>query len=799
MIVYSSRQIKVGLKSFKEVNMYKKMRGILYVLLLCLMVFNVGCSGGKSNDKSNQSAVKSTNNKNNTNNTVEDKDDKTNDQQAMGRYIETPCGTIGDGANISELTLMEDGSIVVLDTLRGTLYNSKDNGETWTEEEVSAMSSVLTSPNCEITSAAVSNSGDIFFSYIPWDDVDDTKDSSPEKYVYITKENKKKELKLIISKKNNTWLQKAQFTSNNELYALNNSSELIKVNVNDESVEKVFEGESYLDTFTVDKTYIVAEGAYTGYIYNTETKELITNDTVLNEFFASTIKDTQLCELAISDEENSIYIACQAGVYRHVLNGNVMEQLVSGDLSNLGSPSNSATSLIIKEDGSFLIGYNSGELDTYSYNADVPTVPSNQIRVYSLYENKTIQQAIVNYRKNNPDVFIKVEIGVTGDDGVTRTDAIQKLNTSVLAGDGPDLIVLDGLPMNSYIEKEVLYDLTDVMKEIEESDKYFTKIIHAYEREKGLYGVPIKFQIPIIVGNEKEISKIDTLDKLSQLVKKLREGKNDTTTIIGGYTPGEVLNCLEVGCSASWLNNEGKLDEMLIKDYLTYTKSIYESEIKDLSEERISTEIKFLKEISKEVNGQIDKILTMVPQLTRKMYGDQQMVIGNINGIRDYQMLLAALSQDTSMSYKKIDMQSTNNFVPVGIVGVNAASKDMDTALDFYKSLFTVKLQEVDVDEGFPVNKSVFEKLAKGKTIVDSYIGSSDKNGKEISYHLTVPTDDEMKTLAKMADSLSTPSLMDITILDTVETYGEKVLSGEIGIDEGVRTIVQKVNLYLQE
>ena len=40
---------------------------------------------------------------------------------------------------------------------------------------------------------------------------------------------------------------------------------------------------------------------------------------------------------------------------------------------------------------------------------------------------------------------------------------------------------------------------------------------------------------------------------------------------------------------------------------------------------------------------------------------------------------------------------------------------------------------------------------------------------------------------------------MDSTIQDTVLTFGEKVLSGEISLEEGVKTIIQKVNLYLQE
>lgn len=55
---------------------------------------------------------------------------------------------------------------------------------------------------------------------------------------------------------------------------------------------------------------------------------------------------------------------------------------------------------------------------------------------------------------------------------------------------------------------------------------------------------------------------------------------------------------------------------------------------------------------------------------------------------------------------------------------------------------------------------------------------------------MTIPTDEEMKQLLEIAESLTTPSLMDSTIQDTVQTFGDKVLAGEISLDEGVKSIV---------
>ena len=46
-------------------------------------------------------------------------------------------------------------------------------------------------------------------------------------------------------------------------------------------------------------------------------------------------------------------------------------------------------------------------------------------------------------------VYVRYEVGMDGEDGVTKEDAIRKLNTRILAGDGPDVIILDGLPVDS--------------------------------------------------------------------------------------------------------------------------------------------------------------------------------------------------------------------------------------------------------------------------------------------------------------------------------------------------------------
>ena len=40
---------------------------------------------------------------------------------------------------------------------------------------------------------------------------------------------------------------------------------------------------------------------------------------------------------------------------------------------------------------------------------------------------------------------MNIEAGMSGDDSVTDTDALKVLNTEIMAGTGPDVLLLDGI------------------------------------------------------------------------------------------------------------------------------------------------------------------------------------------------------------------------------------------------------------------------------------------------------------------------------------------------------------------
>ena len=88
---------------------------------------------------------------------------------------------------------------------------------------------------------------------------------------------------------------------------------------------------------------------------------------------------------------------------------------------------------------------------------------------------------------------------------LTRTDAIKQLNTELLSGSGPDLIVMDGLSVEKYTDMGLLLPVDLNMSE----DAYFTNIAETYRKDGKLYAVPTDFLLYAVqgaVGSSPEIS-----------------------------------------------------------------------------------------------------------------------------------------------------------------------------------------------------------------------------------------------------------------------------------------------------
>ena len=68
--------------------------------------------------------------------------------------------------------------------------------------------------------------------------------------------------------------------------------------------------------------------------------------------------------------------------------------------------------MVMVENNEFLALFAGAKLVRFVYDADIPTVPDELVKVYSLKENSTIQQAVSLYQTANPGVMVQYEVGI---------------------------------------------------------------------------------------------------------------------------------------------------------------------------------------------------------------------------------------------------------------------------------------------------------------------------------------------------------------------------------------------------
>ena len=202
-------------------------------------------------------------------------------------------------------------------------------------------------------------------------------------------------------------------------------------------------------------------------IYDMEEREYI-EDQVLAEFVKANFADRQGYAgkshdlFLFSGGADALYLAGQAGVYRHVQGGSTMEQVIDGELNILGNPACQIMDMIATSDDEFLVVLTGEKMTRFVYDPNVPARPNEKLAVWSLEEDEVIRQTLSKYQKDNPEIFVEYEIGLEGNT-MTREDAIKNLNTRIMAGKGPDVLVLDNLPLASYIEKGTLLDMAPLL------------------------------------------------------------------------------------------------------------------------------------------------------------------------------------------------------------------------------------------------------------------------------------------------------------------------------------------------
>ena len=722
------------------------------------------------------------------------------DAGGMGRYMdETVFQSEADLIDQVQSQVTENGELIFLNCPSGQKFISEDNGNTW-ENAIERELVTFTEKNYVIA-AAIAKDGTL--AMVSMESGDDEGEKKYPLYIY-DKNGELKEIPLELPGED-MHLNDLTFGEDGCLLAsVMGDTSVYEIDLQNGSSKKLVDIPDRADVMYC-KDGILLCGTFSGiYLYDLKNSGFI-EDKVLDSF----IKENKLSvewtgggytNFTFLGEDHAVYIAGETGLYRHVIGGSTIEQIIDGSLSSLGDPSHNIMSVLPSSDTEFFVMFNDGSINRFSYEANVSTVPRDKLTVYSLEENETVKQAISSYQAITPGIHVDYRIGMN-DESVTREDALKKLNTELLSGSGPDILILDGINIDVYAEKGVLTDLSDVVKEADSKGGLYTNLIAPFYQGEQLYALPVQFGIPVLAGHETAVRNITDYTTFADMTERARK-EYPEGDLLGVYSESGLIKRLYSVCAPSWKDNNGNLDKNRIKEFLVQTKRIYDAQMNGTPQKYIDAYRENAEEYAPYENSAYFRMLS----LGNYYMGDSPFGHGEVINEYGYMELLSSVKikgfEDTV--YGLMNGQAQNIYHPATIVGVNAASENGEQAKDFIRTMMGSSVQDV-LQTGLPINRESLKELFAydeadlGEDGALSYISSTSEDGREIEYAIYPASQEDIERLESWIEKLETPYLQDAVLEDAVLAGGISYLKGDQDVDAAVQEIENKVAIYLAE
>jgi hypothetical protein len=493
-------------------------------------------------------------------------------------------------------------------------------------------------------------------------------------------------------------------------------------------------------------------------------------------------------------KEGNLYLLDDNGIHRLAKDTMLWETVVDGGSNSMGIPTIDAIAFQVKngEKEDYYVYYQSkvegkdNLIACYKFDSTALPIVEKELFIYSLWDNTTLREAISQYQRDHLGVKINYLVATSDESGEILADQIKALNTEVLAGKGADIFLLDGLPMDSYIDKGVLLNISDIMMPKIEDGSLMSNIASDYVQDDAIYTMPIRFSFPIYTTREQIKETSLSLEQISQLADSI----DKELFPIMSYK--QLLQLFLFTHYSDLVSEHGELKEEEIKIFLNQVKTIAENigidgESKSIDNNSSNNmyKDKRLLELFK-----MDELQVLVPNVN--------MVMSYVSNLRTF-LLCMACAADIEGGYHLVN----NSYIPNGIIGINKASKETELAKDFIQYLFSEENQYVRVGDGFPMNTNAFDAWFSEEPITNKGLSGSasigDDDGNTWQVVVECPTVEQSQALSTMVKQLTTPVNNNIYVMDMIVEEALPYLAGEKDIDTVCGNIINKVNLYLGE
>ncbi len=537
-------------------------------------------------------------------------------------------------------------------------------------------------------------------------------------------------------------------------------------------------------------SYTLSEYRYsTDFLFSSGTKLILGEQDDNNRIKSMVVYDTSLSDSSNypfeSTLESSMYadyngkdlLLCNAdGIFKLEENTSLWNCVLDGTLTSLAMPTMWSTGFVADASGNYYVLFQSdtgNSMMQYTFDETVDTSPSNELNIYSLTDNSTLRQAAAIFQQTHTDVRVNFTIAMSKEeyasaDAAVKEDYIRALNTELLAGSNYDILVLDGLPADSLIEKGVLTDLGGLLQPMIDDGTLYKNIMDNYRGEGGsIYRIPARFGVNMLFGTNGDVNRLNTLEALAEYASATN------TPMFGSLTLDDLIDLFLPYEINSLLSPDGKIS----KDNLLQT-------------------LQALKLV-----GDRCQILESYDNATVRGNNVWNLPSGEYLALSTSKSFLDSIFPFGMTKHVKGSYTSfENSFSPSCELGISTKSTQPELGQEFLLTVLSEEVQKNDLYDGFPINSKA---MAAGALLDRSNysVGTSITNdgGSSTFLALEAPDQQQIEDLVRICSSVTNRVLSDDHIAAAIKENAGEFFTGTLSAEAAADAVIEKLNVYLSE
>lgn len=403
-------------------------------------------------------------------------------------------------------------------------------------------------------------------------------------------------------------------------------------------------------------------------------------------------------------------------IFHYTLGGTTAELVLDGGKFALSDPGYFVQSGAVGQDETLYFQIGDGNMASgnnrllrYRWDSTLTTQTGGELTVFSLYRSDTVEAAINVYQKETgAQVSYTYALDETVENGTavvdgSREDALTQLNTQLLAGSGPDVLILDDMPVDSFIEKGLLADLSDKVN----TDGLLANMADVWKTQEGLFALPARC-FPHLMGGAADT--LAALDSAETLAGKLAQEptidangydwKTDPLPLVSYYNTVQLFDTFyPVYAQKIWEN--GELDETACTELYTLLGQIRSGGGSSLGNTRPFHEQDGT--YYHPQNGTSSNFTNAACQVFCES-------VYNLTGMGGNFYYHATLGEQKGENAGEVKALKTadgaTSIRPSCVAGVNVSSRNQENAFGFLQTLLSQQVQEQSTYDGVPVLKT---------------------------------------------------------------------------------------------